>query len=109
MAQQPTDQTGGAGIQQAQYTGVSDPQFVGGSIDPNTGSLLLPTQQQYAQGQTPPATSRGCTVSLALLVSGSRPHGGGMNRQGRAQTFGGAHAHWSDVAASEIAIGEPQA
>jgi hypothetical protein len=51
MAQQQTGETGGAGIQQTNYTGISNPEFVGGSIDPNTGNLLLPTKQDYSQEQ----------------------------------------------------------
>ena len=57
MAQQPTDQTGGAGITPSSYTGIANPQFTGGSIDPNTDNLLLPSKQQIAQGQAPTAAA----------------------------------------------------
>lgn len=58
MAQQPQaqDQTDGAGNPAAGYAGISNPQFVGGSIDPSTNSLLLPSKQDYAQGQSPTST-----------------------------------------------------
>jgi outer membrane lipoprotein SlyB len=74
MAQQRTDQTGGAGISQAGYTGISNPEFVGGSIDPNTGNLLLPTKQDYSQGQAPtPPSSATPTTPAATPTTPTAP------------------------------------
>ena len=42
------------------------------------------------------------------LLAGCLGHGGGMDRQGGARTFGGAHHVGAGIAAGEVAIGEAQ-